>query len=317
MTRIRLFAGAALAVLAAASANAQSITFFSLPNYEGESVTFNGPVQDMRRTGFNDRAMSARVQGEWDICSDASFGGVCGVLGQDIPDLRSARMANVISSTRPVLQYERLADGIVLYAEPNFRGERRYFREPISDLGRNGFNDLALSIRIGRQPWEICQDSEFRKRCVVVSQDVVNLESLGLGRLVSSIRPVGGWAGPPPPGPHPWPGEPTGPDWGGPPGGPGWSQGQWSASDFGRPDAEGRSAAFFSFPRLRSERVAACFQGQRRCGEEAAHQFCRAAGYRGSAYSSTSRRAGRVVFLDDWRATPQSGVALEDVTCVR
>ena len=53
------------------------------------------------------------------------------------------------------------------------------------------YNDRALSLRIqGRGAWQVCSDSDFRGRCVVVDRDIPDLRQMGLGEAVSSMRPV-------------------------------------------------------------------------------------------------------------------------------
>lgn len=90
--------------------------------------------------------------------------------------------------------------GIELFASPNFIGESRAFPIAEPDLSRNGFNDRALSVRLsGRGSWQLCEDAQYRGRCVVLNRDEVDLTRLGLGFRVSSIRPVSGedsgWSG--------------------------------------------------------------------------------------------------------------------------
>jgi len=87
-TMLRTALGVA-GVLLAAQASAQ-VTFYQGRDFRGPSFTADGPVWNLERYGFNDRASSAVVDnGEWQVCEDARFGGRCVVLQPgEYPSLR-------------------------------------------------------------------------------------------------------------------------------------------------------------------------------------------------------------------------------------
>ena len=87
------------------------------------------------------------------------------------------------SGPRPVL------GAITLYNAPDFGGQAFETRNEVSNLPRQ-FNDRAMSLRIqGRGAWEICADSDFKGRCLVLDRDVRDLRQFGLGEAVTSMRP--------------------------------------------------------------------------------------------------------------------------------
>ena len=67
--------------LVVATQAAAQVTFYSRDGFRGESFTADREIRNMDRTGFNDRAQSAVVQGgSWQVCEDARFEGRCVVL---------------------------------------------------------------------------------------------------------------------------------------------------------------------------------------------------------------------------------------------
>ncbi len=73
------------------------ITFFEGPNFTGRAFTADNNVNNMPGD-FNDRAMSARVEGYWRLCADRDYRGHCEVVEHDVRDLRSIGLGRSISS---------------------------------------------------------------------------------------------------------------------------------------------------------------------------------------------------------------------------
>ena len=131
-TMLRTALGVA-GVLLAAQASAQ-VTFYQGRDFRGPSFTADGPVWNLERYGFNDRASSAVVDnGEWQVCEDARFGGRCVVLQPgEYPSLREMGLNNMVSSVRP-------ADRVAAYnsapppaAAPAY--ESRWYDVPVSSV---------------------------------------------------------------------------------------------------------------------------------------------------------------------------------------
>jgi len=95
---------AALVCTAASSLAAAQLTLYQQQNFVGRAFAANGPVSDLGRMGFNDRASSVIVErGQWQVCDDIAFRGYCIVLrpGQ-YPSLAAMGLNNRISSLRRV-----------------------------------------------------------------------------------------------------------------------------------------------------------------------------------------------------------------------
>lgn len=90
-------------ILIATSAAAQ-VTFYSRDGFRGESFTADREIRNLERSGFNDRAQSAVVQGgSWQVCEDARFEGRCAVLRPgEYPSLSDMGLGREISSVRAV-----------------------------------------------------------------------------------------------------------------------------------------------------------------------------------------------------------------------
>ena len=80
---------------------------------------------------------------------------------------------------------------ITFYEGENFRGRALTTDKQISNFGSNGFNDRASSIVVDRGRWEVCEDSNFRGRCVVLSRGSYDsLNASSMGNNISSVRPA-------------------------------------------------------------------------------------------------------------------------------
>jgi len=193
----------AIALAAAGSAAADSITFYQDDNFRGRQFTADQPVPNFDRSGFNDRVNSAVVHdGRWEICVDAEFRGGCGVLGPGAyPNLGA--YAGRISSVRPL--EGRYSDNrpdnrsddrgrnrearAMLFEGPNLSGRSFALNDAVSNLGRTGFNDRASSLRVDRGYWIFCSDSEFRGECRTFGPgEYASLP--GLNNVISSGRRI-------------------------------------------------------------------------------------------------------------------------------
>lgn len=155
-----------------------------------------------------------------------------------------------------------------IYRDTNYSGPAVAMERANPDL-RLGF--AVRSIRIRSGAWQLCSQRNYGGTCITVIASTPDLGNrLGMLRRLGSMRPV---ASPPEP--------PT------PPG--------------GAQSLRGMGAEFFPAPRNRnSGRVQSCSNGgsTANCAARTADQFCRAAGWNGSAYQS-QQTEGRRVYLAD------------------
>ena len=78
-----------------------SIVVYENSNFRGASREFTSEDRNLGRTPFNDRISSMRVQGRWEVCTDAEFRGRCRIVDGDVRYLDGGFNDN-ISSLRPV-----------------------------------------------------------------------------------------------------------------------------------------------------------------------------------------------------------------------
>ena len=191
----------AAAALGVAGQVAAQVTFYENDNYQGRSFTTQQPVGDFERFGFNERASSVLVQGgPWEACEDVRFGGRCVVLrpGQ-YGSLNAMGLSGRITSVRAIEPGQRIADNrfaplplptqIIFYERAGFEGRSLSVVDPLEDFGRSAFNDRASSAMVIGDAWELCEDSRFNGRCVVLRPGrYANLAAMGMGDRLSSAR---------------------------------------------------------------------------------------------------------------------------------
>jgi hypothetical protein len=191
------------ATLAATTAMA-SVTFYETENFGGRRMTMDGVVPNFVDRGFNDRALSAVVDGApVEVCIDVNFRGGCTVLKPGrYPTL--GNLGNQISSVRPVAvprggydpgdRADRGGRGgrwasATLYSGPNLTGRAITLdREGAGDL--YNFNDRASSLRVDRGYWIFCSEPQFRGECRTFGPGEYAQLPPGLDNRISSGRRI-------------------------------------------------------------------------------------------------------------------------------
>ena len=83
------------------------------------------------------------------------------------------------------------AASITFYERDHFRGRTFATSQSVSNFKHAGFNDTASSVVVERGRWEVCDDSKYRGRCVVLRRGSYDsLRNMGLENQISSVRPV-------------------------------------------------------------------------------------------------------------------------------
>jgi hypothetical protein len=175
----------------------RSVTVFVDPNFQGESQTFSGDVDDLRDFGINDEISSIEIRpgDTWEVCRDIYFENQCQMLTRSVSNLGSLGLNDGISSIRRVRGQARGtrgtfgSDGVKVFAETNYRGSNETVFDDTADFRDLGLNDQISSIEIpAGEVWEICQDINFSNRCDVLNRSVSNLASMGWNDRISSMR---------------------------------------------------------------------------------------------------------------------------------
>jgi uncharacterized protein YcfJ len=80
---------------------------------------------------------------------------------------------------------------ITFYENEGFSGRSFAATSQVRNFERAGFNDRASSVIVFGERWEVCEDSRFSGRCVVLRPGrYPSLASMGLNDRVSSVRMV-------------------------------------------------------------------------------------------------------------------------------
>ncbi len=195
---------AAIAALMAGQALAQ-VTFFENENFQGRSFTAQQQVRNLERTGFNESASSVIVGGNrnarWQVCEDVRFGGHCMILqpGQ-YPSLSAMGLNDSVLSVKPVgpnvrdREPERMAPApiasqVIFYEDEGFQGRTYTADKQVDDFRSSGFNDRSSSAVVLGQRWEVCENSRFNGRCMVLNPGrYPSLAAMGINDRISSVR---------------------------------------------------------------------------------------------------------------------------------
>ena len=170
-----------------------TLELFAGTNYSGQRKLIDTATDDFEDIDFNDRALSVRVRGSWEICVNADFDD-CRVVGENVPDLSRLGLSRLVSSARPRFagprgggRAEQPSRGIVLYSGRNFAGDSIALTQARPSLGV--FNDEAQSVRIFSGQWEVCDATNYRGACRVLTSDVRDLRTFDLAGVIRSVRP--------------------------------------------------------------------------------------------------------------------------------
>lgn len=193
-----------LALTAITTHSSAQITLYEHENFKGKPLVADRAINDLARADYSNRASSAVVVGEpWEVCDQSEYRGRCILLrAGNYPALDVVDMNDRANSLRP-LGARGAADGrfvppappvpqstqITLYEHENFQGRPFAADRSIGDLGRVGFSNRASSAVVSGDSWEICDENEFRGRCVMLrAGNYPALDVMGLNGRISSVR---------------------------------------------------------------------------------------------------------------------------------
>lgn len=202
-TKLRI--ALAIGALTLATQAAAQVTFYQQESFQGRSFTTEKRVGNLERYGFNDRASSAIVVGtRWEVCDEARFQGNCAILrpGQ-YASLTSLGLNNRISSARAVSRNARHDESryapappvpqVTFYEHESFNGRSFTSDREVNDFRQVGFQNMASSVDVVGERWEVCENFGYSGRCVVLRPGrYPSFQSMGLNDRISSVRPVAG-----------------------------------------------------------------------------------------------------------------------------
>ena len=90
-----------------------------------------------------------------------------------------------------VLASAQASAQITFYEGEDFRGRAFSTDDAVPNFSRHGFNDRASSAVVEHGRWEVCDDAQYRGRCVVLRRGSYDkLSRMALDNRISSVRPV-------------------------------------------------------------------------------------------------------------------------------
>jgi hypothetical protein len=195
----------AIGALTFATQAAAQVTFYQQESFQGRSFTTQKRIGNLERYGFNDRASSAVVVGtRWEVCDEARFQGNCAILRPGrYASLASLGLNNRISSARAVSRNARYDEGryapapvvaqVTFYEHEGFNGRSFTTERQVENFKRVGFQNVASSVDVVGERWEVCENFGFSGRCTVLRPGrYPSFQSMGLNDRISSVRPVAG-----------------------------------------------------------------------------------------------------------------------------
>lgn len=217
---LALAAGLATAPALAQSAyyggGGSAATLYADPGFRGQSMNVTGPITHLDDYRFNDKVSSIRLTGgAWEVCVDPDFRGRCEIISHHVGELNDYRLNDNITSIRPASgrgygggHHDRgpgygrddnrgghYGHGnrapVVLFQDPDFRGDALPVNGAVRHLNAVRFNDTVSSIAVQDGAWEVCSDPDFRGRCEVLTGSVAETGYYRLNDNISSIRPAG------------------------------------------------------------------------------------------------------------------------------
>jgi uncharacterized protein YcfJ len=197
----------ALGGLAMAGHSAAQVTLFEKDGYQGHSFSTSESVNNLNRAGYRGSASSVAVEGNrsdrWEVCEDRRFQGRCTILRHgSYPSLEAMGLSDPIASVRTVSRNARYDENryapkppptresqVVFYEDKGFQGRSLTVEAPLDDLRRSRFNDVASSVVVTGERWEVCQDARFNGRCTVLRPgQYASLAAIGIDDRISSAR---------------------------------------------------------------------------------------------------------------------------------
>lgn len=166
------------------------VVLYAREGFQGRSFTADSQIDDLRRSGFNDRASSAVVRGErWEVCDRGGYEGRCAVLrpGQ-YASLAAMGLNDSVSSVRTVSVSARVDDG--RYAPPPASDRDYGKRRNERTYEANITSVRAVVEDNGQRCW-------IEREQVTQDRSEVNAPGALLGALIGGVlgHQVGGGTG--------------------------------------------------------------------------------------------------------------------------
>lgn len=207
LVRPRFVLSAVLAV-SSVSAMAGELVLYEYPGFVGRSLTMRAAAANFGDVGFNDRAESLVViSGNWQVCTDANYGGLCATLVPGEYRQLDARFSGKLSSAREINAQGQpvsvpttstfpttsttgaVGSGLIEFFEGlNFTGASIRMDRDNYNFASTGFNDRASSVIVHSGTWDVCNDADYRGTCRSLTPGRYADLGYSMSRNISSAR---------------------------------------------------------------------------------------------------------------------------------
>lgn len=100
-------------------------------------------------------------------------------------------ISNAILATLGLVAGAQAHADVTFYQDPGFQGRSFRSQQRVDNFDRYGFNDRASSAVVKGERWEVCEDSRFSGRCMVLRPgQYPSLSAMGLTNRISSARAI-------------------------------------------------------------------------------------------------------------------------------
>lgn len=170
------------------------LLLFSAPSFSGRQQVVTSAIANLRNLGFDNQAQSVRVGGGvWDICEDTNFR-KCRTVSGDVASLSMIGLSRRVSSVRPAgggsgVMPPAVIGQIELYDGARYRGRSQRFSTAVPSAA-GLLSGQAESLRIRGGAWQVCDGPNFMGACTVLATDIPDLNQIGWGNRIRSIRPA-------------------------------------------------------------------------------------------------------------------------------
>jgi len=168
---------------------------------------------------------------------------------------------------------------LVLYTDANYTGTSINATGTLSALGREThINDKTSSLRV-TGAWEVCENANFKGKCVTIAQDIPDLKTIGMNNNISSVRPSTGFGG-------------------------------------GNDGEQGSNVTRYDAPRWQGVPLIYCGKSLANCGKPNADAFCQLVGHSESMTHAAGAQTRERGYVAVDRSYQSGGMMFSSISCL-
>jgi uncharacterized protein YcfJ len=100
------------------------------------------------------------------------------------------KLKAALGATAVILASQAMAQ-VTFYEHDGYRGRSFTTEQPVRNMNRAGFGDMASSVVVQRGRWEVCDQPRFEGNCMVLRRgNYESLRQMGMNDRIASVRKV-------------------------------------------------------------------------------------------------------------------------------